>query len=151
MASLKQATYVRERVPEALVTIYYIDLRTPGRYQKFLEKVSADDKLSLVKGKVAELTESPSGKVLATVENVETGIKNIEEFDLVVLATGMQPSSAGEAVAVNAPRDEEGFFIGAEGSGIIATGCAKLPLDVMRSAQAATGAALKAIQTVAGR
>ena len=151
MASLKQATYVRERVPEALVTIYYIDLRTPGRYQKFLEKVSADDKLWLVKGKVAELTESPSGKVLATVENVETGIKNIEEFDLVVLATGMQPSSAGEAVAVNAPRDEDGFFIGAEGSGIIATGCAKLPLDVMRSAQAATGAALKAIQTVAGR
>lgn len=151
MASLKQATYVRERVPEALVTIYYIDLRTPGRYQKFLEKVSADDKLMLVKGKVAELTESASGKVLATVENVETGIKNVEEFDLVVLATGMQPSTAGEAVAVNTPRDEEGFFIGSPDSGVIATGCAKMPLDVMRSAQAATGAALKAIQTVAGR
>lgn len=151
MASLKQATYIRERVPEALVTIYYIDLRTPGRYQKFLEKVSADPKLSLVKGKVAELTESASGKVLATVEDVESGIKNIEEFDLVVLATGMQPSTAGEAVALNAPRDEEGFFIGSDGTGVIATGCAKLPLDVMRSAQAATGAALKAIQTVAGR
>jgi len=131
--------------------IVRFDLRTPGRYQKFLEKVSADGKLSLVKGKVAELTESASGKVLATVENVDTGIKNVEEFDLVVLATGMQPSCAGEAVAVNAPRDEEGFYIGSEGSGIIATGCAKLPLDVMRSAQSATGAALQAIQTVAGR
>jgi quinone-modifying oxidoreductase subunit QmoA len=151
MASLKQATYIRERVPEALVTIYYIDLRAPGRYQKFLEKVSADPKLSLVKGKVAELSESASGKVLATVENVESGIKSIEEFDLVVLATGMQPSTAGEATPLNAPRDEEGFFIGSDGSGVIATGCAKLPLDVMRSAQSATGAALRAIQTVAGR
>jgi len=151
MASLKQATYVRERVPEALVSIFYIDLRTPGRYQKFLEKVSADPKLSLVKGKVAAITETSGGKVLCTVENVETGIKNVEEFDLVVLATGMQPSTFGENVAVNAPRDEEGFFIGSDGSGVIATGCAKLPLDVMRSAQAATGAALKAIQTVAGR
>ena len=46
---------------------------------------------------------------------------------------------------------EEGFFIGGAESGVIATGCAKLPLDVMRSAQSATGAALKAIQTVAGR
>jgi len=151
MASLKQATYVRERVPEALVSIFYIDLRTPGRYQKFLEKVSADPKLSLVKGKVAAITETAGGKVQCTVENVETGIKNVEEFDLVVLATGMQPSTIGENVAVNAPRDEEGFFIGPDGSGVIATGCAKLPLDVMRSAQAATGAALKAIQTVAGR
>jgi len=151
MASLKQVTYVRERVPGAEVTVFYIDLRAPGRYQKFLEKVSADPKLSLVKGKVAELTQEASGKVLATVENVETGIKNVEEFDLVVLATGMQPSVAGEAVAVNAPRDEEGFFIGSPDSGIIATGCAKVPLDVMRSAQSATGAALKAIQTVAGR
>ena len=150
MASLKQVTYVRERVPDAQVTVFYIDLRAPGRYQKFLEKVSADPKLSLVKGKVAELIESPSGTVLATVENVETGIKNIEEFDLVVLATGMQPSTVGESMAVNAPRDEEGFFI-ADAPGVIATGCAKLPLDVMRSAQSATGAALKAIQTVAGR
>ena len=150
MASLKQVTYVRERVPEAQITVFYIDLRTPGRYQKFLEKVAADPKLSLVKGKVAELTESAAGTVLATVENVETGTKNIEEFDLVVLATGMQPSTADESVVVNAPKDEEGFFI-ADGPGVIATGCAKLPLDVMRSAQSATGAALKAIQTVAGR
>ncbi len=151
MASLKQVTYVRERVPGAMVTVFYIDLRTPGRYQKFLEKVSADPKLSLVKGKVAEISQTAGGTVLATVENVESGLKNVEEFDLVVLATGMQPTVAGEKLPVSAPVDEEGFFIGGTEAGIIATGCAKLPLDVMRSAQSATGAALKAIQTVAGR
>jgi len=151
MASLKQACYIRERVPGADVTIFYIDLRTPGRYQKFLEKVSADPKLSLVKGKVAELTETASGTVLATVENVDLGLKNVEEFDLVVLATGMQPATAGETLPGAVSVDEEGFLIGGAESGFIAAGCAKIPLDVMRSAQSATGAALGAIQTVAGR
>ena len=31
LASLKQALYVQEQIPEAEVTIYYIDRRTPGR------------------------------------------------------------------------------------------------------------------------
>ena len=34
---------------------------------------------------------------------------------------------------------------------IFAAGCAKQPLDVMKTAQSATGAAMKAIQTVRGR
>jgi quinone-modifying oxidoreductase, subunit QmoA len=151
MASLKQACYVRERVPSAKVSIFYIDLRAPGRYQKFLEKVAADPDLSLVKGKVAQLSQTASGTVLATVENTETGLKNVEEFDLVVLATGMQPSVAGEKLPLAATVDEDGFFIGGTESGIVAAGCAKQPLDVMRSAQSATGAALKAIQKVVGR
>ncbi|MGD8836092.1 MAG: FAD-dependent oxidoreductase, partial [Desulfobacteraceae bacterium] len=38
MASLKQATYVRERYPEAKIYIFYIDLRAPGqRYEKFYQ------------------------------------------------------------------------------------------------------------------
>ena len=151
MASLKQACYVRERVPNAQVTIFYIDLRAPGRYQKFLQKVAGDPLVSLVKGKVAEITESSSGTVQVLVENVDTGLKNLEDFDLVVLATGMQPSLAGEALPQGAQVDEDGFFVCGPGTGITATGCAKLPLDVMRSAQSATGVAVKAIQTVAGR
>lgn len=146
-ASLKQATYVREQYPDAQVTIYYIDLRTPGRYDKFKRAVQKDDKLNLVKGKVAAV-EKAGSKVQVTVENAETGIKSDEEFDLVVLATGMQPSVAGIKLPVNVPVDEEGFIVGGEDQGIFAAGCAKMPLDVMKSAQSATCAALKAIQTV---
>jgi quinone-modifying oxidoreductase subunit QmoA len=47
--------------------------------------------------------------------------------------------------------DEEGFVISAENNGIFAAGCAAEPLDVMKSAQSATSAAMKAIQTVRGR
>ena len=36
MASLKQATYVRERYPDAKIYIFYIDMRAPGyRYERF--------------------------------------------------------------------------------------------------------------------
>ena len=150
MASLKQLKYVRERYPNALVTVYYIDLRTPGRYDKFKAMAIDDANLSLVKGKVAGIKEDANKNPIVTVENATTGIKGDEVFDLVVLATGMQPSVAGQKLPMAAAQDAEGFIIGEE-AGIVAAGCAKLPLDVMKTAQTATGAALKAIQNVVGR
>lgn len=151
MASLKHVTYIREKCPDARVTIYYIDLRTPGRYDNFLQKVSADDKLRLVKGKVAKITECECKSPIVTVEDAVSGIKGEERFDLVVLATGMQPSCAGSKLPVKLAVDDDGFVAGEAAAGVFAAGCAKLPLDVMKTAQTGTGAALKAIQNVVGR
>jgi quinone-modifying oxidoreductase subunit QmoA len=151
MASLKQATYVRAQYPDADITIYYIDLRTPGRYEKFLARIRQDEKISFVKGKVAAVEAGADGGVVLTVENAVDGVKMKATHDLVVLATGMQPSVAGESLPAGIAADAEGFVQGDAETGIIACGCAKKPLDVMRSAQTATGAALKAIQTVLGR
>ncbi|THB68937.1 MAG: CoB--CoM heterodisulfide reductase iron-sulfur subunit A family protein [Desulfovibrio sp.] len=151
MASLKQAAYVREQYPDAEITIFYIDLRTPERYQKFAAKILADEKITAVKGKVAAVAEDGSGDVLITVENAVSGIKTEQRFDLVVLATGMQPSLAGEKLPIDVEVDADGFIVGGADQGIFAAGCAKKPLDVMKSAQSATGAAMKAIQTVRGR
>jgi quinone-modifying oxidoreductase subunit QmoA len=150
MASLKQVTYVRERYPDAEITIYYIDLRTPGRYDKFLRKVAADDKLKLVKGKVAGIEEGEGGNVVVEVEDAVKGIKRRITHDLVVLATGMQPSVAGKKLPAGISADDDGFVNG-DGAGVYGAGCAKSPLDVMRSAQSSTGASMKAIQTVLGR
>ncbi len=152
MASLKQAQYIREQYPDAEVTIYYIDLRTPGRYDNFAQKVLADEKVFAVKGKVAAVEQDKAGDdVWVTVEDAVSGTKSVERFDLVVLATGMQPSLAGTSLPIDIPVDAEGFIVGGEEKGIFAAGCAKQPLDVMKSAQSATGAAMKAIQTVRGR
>jgi quinone-modifying oxidoreductase subunit QmoA len=152
MASLKQAAYVREQYPNARVVIYYIDLRTPGRYDNFAKKILADEKLTTVKGKVAAIAEDAgSGDVVLTVEDAVAGIKSDNRFEMVVLATGMQPSLAGQKLPVDVALDEMGFIVGGEEKGIFAAGCAKTPLDVMKSAQSATGAAMKAIQTVRGR
>ena len=40
LASLKQAMYVKEQLPETEVTIYYIDRRTPGRNEDMLTRVA---------------------------------------------------------------------------------------------------------------
>ena len=152
MASLKQAQYVREQCPDAEITIYYIDLRTPGRYDTFAKKVLADEKVFAIKGKVAAVhKDKASDDVWVTVEDALSGNKSVERFDLVVLATGMQPSLAGSSLPIDLPLDDEGFIVGGEERGIFAAGCAKQPLDVMKTAQSATGAAMKAIQTVRGR
>ncbi|MFP4049119.1 MAG: CoB--CoM heterodisulfide reductase iron-sulfur subunit A family protein [Desulfovermiculus sp.] len=152
MASLKQAKYLREQYPDAEVTIFYIDLRTPGRYENFAQEVVNDPLVKTVKGKVAEIEEDiKDGSVWVTAEDALSGNKMQERFDLVVLATGMQPSLAGQPLPLSTEMDEEGFVISAENNGIFAAGCAAEPLDVMKSAQSATSAAMKAIQTVRGR
>jgi len=152
MASLKQAAYVREAYPDARITIYYIDLRTPGRYDNFAKRILADERIMTVKGKVAAVAEDAgTGDVICTVEDAVSGIKSDNRHELVVLATGMQPSISGERLPVDVPVDEMGFIVGGEDKGIFAAGCAASPLDVMKSAQSATGAAMKAIALVRGR
>ena len=39
-ASIKQATYIRALYPQAEITIFYIDVRTPGRLEEFYASVS---------------------------------------------------------------------------------------------------------------
>ena len=41
-ASLKQASYIRELYPDVPITIFYIDVRVPGRLEAFYSKVIAD-------------------------------------------------------------------------------------------------------------
>ena len=152
MASLKQAAYVREQYPNAEVTIYYIDLRTPGRYENFRSKIVSDAKVRLVKGKVAGVeADAATGDVILEVEDAVKATKRKVRHDLVVLATGMQPSLAGGDNPFGVTLDADGFIVDGEDKGIFAAGCAKQPLDVMRSAQSGTSAAMKAIQTVRGR
>jgi quinone-modifying oxidoreductase subunit QmoA len=152
MASLKHAKYLREQYPDTEVTIFYIDLRTPGRYDNFAQEVLNDPMVKTVKGKVAEVEEDiRNGSVWVTAENTISGNKEQDCFDMVVLATGMQPSLAGQPLPLNMEVDEEGFVLSAETNGIFAAGCAAEPLDVMKSAESATSAAMKAIQTVRGR
>jgi len=146
LASLKQTTYIREANPESKATIFYIDLRTPGRYEKFYKKVKADTNVSFVKGKVAKVEEDAATKdVIVTAEDTMSGQKIQARFDMIVLATGMEPSTAQAKVPGNALYDENSFVVSGD---ILSAGCVKKPSDVMQSGQTATGAALKAIQMV---
>ncbi|MEN8188366.1 MAG: FAD-dependent oxidoreductase [Thermodesulfobacteriota bacterium] len=145
MASFKQMTYVRERYPEAKIYVFYIDLRTPGKYEKFREKLMADENASFIKGKVAEIVPESDGGVTVVAENAVTGNKISQKVDMAVLATGMQPSLA-EGAPVDLNMDDSGFVVSDEASGVISAGCARKAADVVTSNQSATAAALKAIQ-----
>jgi len=151
MASLKQATYIRERYPDAKIYVFYIDLRTPGqRYEKFYKQVKADENIFFIKGKVAEVQEDPTtGNITVVAENAVTGEKIRQTVEMVVLATGMQPTAKECPLPVDLKLDENGFMINdLEKGGMFAVGCANKPLDVVSSNQNATGMALRAIQTL---
>jgi quinone-modifying oxidoreductase subunit QmoA len=154
MASLKQTTYIRERLPEAEIYIFYIDLRAPGqRYEKFYSKIKEDENVHFIKGKVAEVIENPDNNNITVVaENAVTGQKIKQEVEMVVLATGMQPNVALSKLPADLKVTEDGFLVNDyEKGGMFAIGCATKPMDVVSSNQNATGMALKAIKTLVNR
>jgi len=153
LASIKQASYIREQYPDATVTIFYIDIRTPGRYERVYLKAQKDEKIRFVKGKVAKIEEDPATKDLTVVaEDALTARKIHEKADLVVLATGMAPASREWKAPANVSYDEDGFILSDTGTaGMYAAGCATKPLDVYSIVQDSTAAALRAIQSLVRR
>jgi quinone-modifying oxidoreductase subunit QmoA len=151
MASLKQSHYVREFNPEAEVYMFYIDLRAPGRQEDFLQKMEQDEKLHLIKGKVAEIVKaSESGDMTVVAEDIYSGKKYRETVDLVVLATGMNPTLSDEILPFDISPDKDGFFSDSNGSdnGIYFVGCAKAPSDVSSCIKDANGIALRAMHCI---
>jgi quinone-modifying oxidoreductase subunit QmoA len=154
MASLKQATYVRAQYPEAKIYIFYIDLRAPGyRYEKFYENIKKDPNVFFIKGKVAEVSEDKAtGNITVVAENAVTGEKIKQAVEMVVLATGMQPTAAVNKLPGAVKTTPDGFILNDYAAGgMFAAGCAHKPADVVSSNQNATGMALKAIQTLVRR
>jgi quinone-modifying oxidoreductase subunit QmoA len=151
LASMKQATYVRERYPEADIHLFYIDVRAPGRMEDFYTKVQADEKFFFQRGKVGKITEGSDDNVILEAENTLTGQITRTEVDLAVLATGMVPNTAEERPPLDTAMDEFGFIAPNGDGGIIGAGVAMRPVDVAMAVQDATGAALKAITAGARR
>jgi quinone-modifying oxidoreductase subunit QmoA len=154
MGSLKQARYVREQYPEAQIYIFYIDIRAPGRLEDFYAEVQKDEKLRLIKGKVAKITEdADSGDLVVEAEDTLSGERVTEKVNLVVLATGIVPTDASAVsieVAGELQKDEHGFLTSDQSlAGMLGAGCAKRPVDVAACVRDATGAALKALQICA--
>lgn len=148
-ASLKQATYLRDRYPEAKISMFYIDLRTPGRLEDFAARTIAANGVELIKGKVGKVVEQADSRDLeVTAEDVLDGKKMTRVYDLVVLAVGMVPQTG--ALPAGVSLDDFGFAA-SSGPGLYAAGCVKRPAEVAVSIRDATGMALKAMQNVASR
>ena len=111
--------------------------------------MSADERLTMIKGKVAGVEEDPATHdLLVTAEDVMGGRKVIPRRSTCsVLATGIVPQTEG--LPAGFALDEFRFVAQLERpGGCIAAGCVARPEEVSATVQDATGAALKALQAV---
>lgn len=153
LASMKQATYVREQLPDAKIYIFFIDIRATDRLESFYDRVRADENIEFFKGKVAQISqdETKSGLILKVEDTTTQELKEVP-VDLAVLATGMQPNTSIAGLPLDVAHDDYGFVSGDTGKpGIYAAGCTKSPVSVSEAVQDGTAAALKAIQSIARR
>jgi heterodisulfide reductase subunit A len=108
MYSIKQNQLVMGALPLAEVTVHYMDIRAPGkRYDEFYEGAKAMG-ATYVKGRVAKITEKEDGNLVLRYEDIEHGGALVEaEYDMVVLAIGVQPNRdverlfSGDAIELN--------------------------------------------------
>ncbi len=99
MYSIKQNQLIMGALPIADVTVHYMDIRAYGkRYDEFYEQAKAMG-ANYVKGRVAKITEKDNGDLVVRYEDIEHGGRLVEaEYDLVVLAVGVQPNSDAQAL-----------------------------------------------------
>jgi len=153
LGSLKHAAYLREQYADSEIDIYYIDIRAHDKLEAFYNKVRDDDHVHFIKSKPGHLLLNEDGRPTVCGEHTISREIYAEPYDLVVLATGMEPSSAAEyQPPTTLAQDEYGFIVPEIGDveGMFSAGVASGPLDVSMSVQSATAAALKAIQAVRG-
>ena len=103
--SLKQAKYFKEANPETPVYVFYKDVRSTGNYELLYKQLQKDGAI-FVRGSVTGVDDDGSGGLVVTSDDVLTRSPVMSEsVDLVVLATGMVPTSAlGEPFKVAAPQ-----------------------------------------------
>lgn len=160
--SLKQAVYVKELNPKAQSYIFYKDIRATGTYEYFYKRVQ-DDGTVFIKSEVDGITQA-DGRLVVQADDLILREKISLGVDLVVLANGMIPSTAGEENILNLeyrqgpelPLLKYGFpdsnFIcfpyETRRTGVYAAGSVRAPMHAQTAVEDATGAALKAIQAI---
>ncbi|MEM0138142.1 MAG: CoB--CoM heterodisulfide reductase iron-sulfur subunit A family protein [Thermoplasmatales archaeon] len=145
LSSMKEALYIREQCPDSEIEIFYIDIRAYGLNENFLRRIRGDSAVKFTRGRVTRVVGNEKGNLLVRVEDTVAGRKVTKEFDLVVLATGMQPEGKEERIE-GVLYDEWGFVV--DQDGIYGSGVAVRPMDVRQSNETAAGAVLKALQKV---
>lgn len=155
MAVAKQAHLAHDRLPDAEITVFYMDVRAFGKgFEEFYDRVRKEGVLYR-RGNPSEIIKR-GDKVLVRAEDTLIGEQVEVEADLVVLAVGMQPRSdaADLSKTLNLARSSDGFFMEAhpklrtvESSvpGIYLAGCSQGPKDIpdtVAHAKAAASAAM---------
>ncbi len=152
MYTAKQAHLVREKIPDATLTVYYTDMRAFGKgFEEFYNRVQAED----VEYRRRDLDDpvevlSNNGKAVVKVE----GFKDVTA-DLVVLATAVIPRSDSDELTkvLHINQSADGFLLEAHPKlrpvdtftdGIFLAGCCQSPKDIPDTVAQASAAASRA-------
>jgi heterodisulfide reductase subunit A len=157
MYTAKHAYGIRDRVPDAQVTVCFMDVRAFGKgYEEFHERVQRSGVLYR-RGLPSEVF-ARNGNLVVRGEDTLLNRPYEEEADVVVLACGLRPALRMQEIAavLGLEVDENGFFkelnpndpVITSRPGVFLAGCCESPKDITDSVSQATGAAAKALAVV---
>lgn len=161
MYTAKHAHLVRDKLPDARITVFYMDVRAFGKgYEEFYDRVR-HERVIYRRGEPAEVYRR-GDKLVVLAEDTLLG-KPIEvEADLVVLATAVIPRTDTGQVAelLGLERSPDGFFqeahlkfrpVDTQVDGIFLAGCCQGPKDIPDTVAQAKAAASSALGILARR
>ncbi len=162
MFTAKQASLIKERIPDARVTICYIDIRAFGKgYEQFYEQVQKKG-VFYRKGIPSEIYQR-AGKLIVKADDELFGQPYEEEADLVVLATGLTQRKDANRIRslLKLSQSPDRFYLEAHPKlrpldtatdGIFLAGTCQGPKDISDTLSQAHGTASRAtIPLFAGR
>ncbi len=157
MYSIKQARQLKEKHPEIEATIFYMDIRAFGKgFEEFYEQAAREFKVQFIRGRVAEIIEDEkTHNLIIKAEDTMLGRPLEMEFDLVVLAIGLEAPSTTERISeiLRISRSQDKFLLEAHPklrpvdtltAGIFIAGAAQGPKDIPDSVAQGKAAAASA-------
>lgn len=158
MYSLKLAHLAKEKLPDAKVSEYYIDMRSFGKgYEEFYERIG-NEGINIIRGRTAKVEKS-GNQLLLRSEDIEGGKLLEEKFDMVILAVGLEAREDSSELAkmLGISRDENGWFnetnylsdpVGTFAGGITIAGLCQGPKDIPDSVAQGSAAASRVMQSI---
>ena len=155
MVTAKQARLVKQKLPQAEVNVFYMDVRTFGKgFEEFYDQAREDGVLYR-RGNPSEIIRRGE-RVVVRAEDTLLGEPVEVEADLVVLAVGMTPRADTDAVAglLKLARSADGFFLEAHPklrpvdtalAGLYLAGACQGPKDITDTVSQARAAAAAAL------
>ncbi len=158
MYSLKLAHLVKEKLPDAEVYEYYIDMRAFGKgYEEFYNRINSEG-IHIIRGRTAKVLDK-KGKLIVRSEDIEADKLIEQEVDMVILAVGLEPREDAKHIAeiLGLSSDNEGWFkeynyandpVGTYNGGITIAGVCQGPKDIPDTVAQASAAAARVLQSI---
>ena len=161
MYTAKHAMLIRDKYPDINVTVFYIDVRTPGKnFDEFYRRAVEEYGVNYIKGQVGKVAPQPDGKLLVQGSDLIDNKQIIKEADMVVLAAAIEPDPSVRQIAtmLTASIDTNNFLTEAHAklrpvesptAGVFLSGVCQGPKDIPETVAQAGAAAVKAIGLLA--